>query len=638
MSSEAVERRLAAILAADVVGYSRLMGEDEAGTLARLNEHRKVLIDPAIKGHQGRIVKTTGDGLLAEFASVVEAVRCAVHIQHGMAEREAGTPDDRKMLFRIGVNLGDVIVEGDDIFGDGVNVAARIEALADPGGVFVSGDAFRQIRNKLDVGFENLGEKRMKNIAEPVSVYRVLTDAAAGTVVGAKRGRNRAWLSTGAVAAAALVGAVLVWNFVLRDSLPTVEAASMEMMAFPLPDKPSIVVLPFDNLSGDSEQQYFADGLTDDVITALSKLSGLFVISRNTAFTFRGEDVSVKSVAEELGVRYVLDGSVRRAGDQVRINAQLVDATTGKTLWAERFDGDTKDIFALQDDINARIVSAMAVELTGSEQQTAAGGRTGDARAYDAFLKGAELLRKNTAADTGEAVKYFHQAIEYDPDYSQAYAALAAAYWTGARKGWLRELDAASVEAARTEAREMLGLAMRANPTVEAYALEADMAMLDGEQERAVEMAAHGLEMAPSAPEQQARLGQALTLAGRPGEGLGYIERAARRNPRGEYLAQLGLARFSLGEYEKAAALFEGLLEEDPARYRVAAPLAAAYAHLGRQDKARAALKRLVEGVKKSRGPQAEPRISGVVSQFPFSRAEDRERLAEGLRKAGLPE
>ena len=375
MSSEAVERRLAAILAADVVGYSRLMGEDEAGTLARLNEHRKVLIDPAIKGHQGRIVKTTGDGLLAEFASVVEAVRCAVHIQHGMAEREAGTPDDRKMLFRIGVNLGDVIVEGDDIFGDGVNVAARIEALADPGGVFISGDAFRQIRNKLDVGFENLGEKRMKNIAEPVSVYRVLTDAAAGTVVGAKRGRNRAWLSTGAVAAAALVGAVLVWNFVLRDSLPTVEAASMEMMAFPLPDKPSIVVLPFDNLSGDSEQQYFADGLTDDVITALSKLSGLFVISRKTAFTFRGEDVSVKSVAEELGVRYVLDGSVRRAGDQVRINAQLVDATTGKTLWAERSDGDTKDIFALQDDINARIVSAMAVELTGSEQQTAAGGQ-----------------------------------------------------------------------------------------------------------------------------------------------------------------------------------------------------------------------------------------------------------------------
>ncbi len=638
MSSEAVERRLAAILAADVVGYSRLMGEDEAGTLARLNAHRKVLIDPAIKGHQGRIVKTTGDGLLAEFASVVDAVRCAVHIQHGMAEREADSPDDRKMLLRIGVNLGDVIVEGDDIFGDGVNVAARIEALADPGGVFISGDAFRQIRNKLDVGFEDLGEKRVKNIAEPVSVYRVLTDAAAGTVIRAKRKPKRAWLSTGAAVAVALVAAVLVWNFALRDSLPTVEAASMEAMAFPLPDKPSIVVLPFDNLSGDPEQQYFADGLTDDVITALSKLSGLFVISRNTAFMYRGEEVSVKSVAEELGVRYVLDGSVRRAGDQVRINAQLVDATTGKTLWAERFDGDTKDIFAVQDDINARIVSAMAVELTAPEQQTAPGGRTRDARAYDAFLKGAELLRRNTAADTGAAVKFLHQAIEYDPDYSQAYAALAAAYWTGAQNGWLRELDSASVETARAEAREMLERAMQVDPTAEAYALEAEMAMLEGEQDRAVEMAAHSLEMAPSEPEHQARLGQALTLAGRPDEALSLIERAARRNPRGQYLAQLGLARFGLGEYEKAAALFERLLEEDPARFRVAAPLAAAYAHLGRPDKARAALRRLVAGAKKFRGPQAEPRISGIVAQFPFSRAEDRDRLAEGLRKAGLPE
>ena len=637
MNSKAVERRLAAILAADVVGYSRLMGEDEAGTLARLNAHRKSLIDPAISGHQGRIVKTTGDGLLAEFASVVDAVRCAIHIQSGMAEREADTPEDRKMLLRIGINLGDVIVEGDDIFGDGVNVAARIEALADPGGVYLSGDAFRQIRNKLDVGFEDLGEKRVKNIAEPVSVYRVLTDAAAGSVVRASPRRKR-WLSSGGAVAAALVAAALVWNFALRQSLPTVEAASMEMMAFPLPDKPSIVVLPFDNLSGDPEQQYFADGLTDDVITALSKLSGLFVISRNTAFAYRGEEVSVKRVAEELGVRYVLDGSIRRSSDQVRINAQLVDATTGETLWAERFDGDTNDIFALQDDINARIVSAMAVELTAPEQQTVVAGGVRDARAYDAFLKGAELLRRNTAADTGEAVKFLHQAIEYDPDYSQAYAALAAAYWTGAQNGWLIELGAASVEAAQTEARGMLEHAMQVSPTAEAFALEAEMAMMDGKQDRAVEMAAHSLEMSPSRSDHQARLGKALTMAGRPDEALGHLEQAARRNPRGHYLAQLGLARFVMGDYEKASALFERQLESNPWHVGVAAPLAAAYAHLGREDEARAALKRLVEGVQKARGPEAEPRISAVVSQFAFSRPEDRERLAEGLRKAGLPE
>ena len=637
MSSEAVERRLAAILAADVVGYSRLMGADEAGTLAQLNAHRAELIDPAIKGHQGRIVKTMGDGLLVEFASVVDAVRCAVHIQHGMAERQTGTSDDRKMLLRIGINLGDIIVEGDDIHGDGVNVAARLEGLADPGGVFISGDAFRQIRNKLDVGFEDLGEKRVKNIAEPVSVYRVLTDVAAGTVIAAKHGRKAAWRWSAGAVAAVIVAAVLGWNFGLRQSLPTVEAASIEMMAFPLPDKPSIVVLPFDNLSGDPEQSYFADGLTDDVITSLSKLSGLFVISRNTAFEFRGEEVSVKSVAEELGVRYVLDGSVRRAGETVRINAQLIEATTGETLWAERFDGDADDIFALQDDINARIVSAMAVELTAPEQE-AQGPQTRDARAYDAFLRGADLLRKNTAADTGKAVVYLRQAIDYDPGYSQAYSALAAAYWTGAQNGWLGELGAVSVEGAQTEARAMLDHAMQVNPTSDAYALEAEMAIREGQQGRAVEMAAHSVEMAPSEPEHQARLGQALTMAGRPDEALDHLKRAARRNPRGHYLAQLGLARFALGEYEEASALFEQQLERNPWHVAVAAPLAASYAHLGRQDEAQDALKRLVEGVQKTRGPQAEPRISVVVSQFAFSRAEDRERLAEGLRKAGLPE
>ncbi len=641
MSPQGVERRLAAILAADVAGYSRLMGVDEAGTLAQLNAHRAELIDPAITGHQGRIVKTIGDGLLVEFPSIVDAVRCAIHIQKGMAERQAGLEDEAKMLWRIGVNVGDIIVEGSDIHGDGVNVASRLEGLADPGGIVVSGDAFRQIKNKLDVGFEDLGEQRVKNIADPVSVYRVLTGAAAGTLISARKKGALRWIGA-AAALVAVAAVVLVWNFAVREGLPRVEAAAVDRMAYPLPDKPSIVVLPFDNLSGDPEQKYFADGLTDDLITGLSKLSGLFVISRNTAFTYKERDVRVKDVAEELGVRYVLDGSVRREGAQVRINAQLVDATTGRALWAETFNGGASDIFALQDEINAKVVSAMAVELTGEEQQVAQVEQTKNVLAYEALLQGVEHLRRDTAEDTGAAVSFFRRAIELDPTYSQAYTALASAYWKGWQNGWFKEVGAASLEEAQQEASAMLKLAMANGPTSDAYSLDAEMAMQAGESERAVELAQHSVAMAPSKSENQARLGRALAMAGRPSEALDHFEHAVRRNPSGQYLAQFGLARFSLGEYEKAAVLFERLLEEDPKRFGMAAPLAAAYGHLGREDEAQAALKRLTDGVQISRGAtpgtNAQPRVSDIVAQFAFRRPQDRERLAEGLRKAGLPE
>ena len=386
MAFPAVGRRLAAILAVDVVGYSRLMGADEAGTHARLRALRHDLIEPAIAAHHGRTVKLMGDGALVEFASVVDAVQCAVAIQRSMAERSADAAQDRRIDLRIGVNLGDVIIEGDDIYGEGVNVAARLEGLAEPGGICVSRTVFDHVRNKVDLGFEHRGEYQAKNIAEPVVVYRVLPDPeSAGTVVEAPR----AWLARWQLPAATAGLTVLLAAAGLAWLKPwTADTALVERMAFALPDKPSLAVLPFDNLNDDAEQEYFVDGMTDDLITDLSKHSGLFVIARNSAFTYKGQPANVQQVAEELGVHYVLEGSVRRAGDQLRINAQLIDAVTGGHLWAERYDGSVADVFALQDQVTRNIVIALAVRLTGEEQGREARTETENPQAYDAFLRG----------------------------------------------------------------------------------------------------------------------------------------------------------------------------------------------------------------------------------------------------------
>ena len=330
-----MERRLAAILAADVVGYSRLMGDDEAGTLAALKAYREELIDPTIADHSGRLVKLMGDGALVEFASAVDAVVCAVALQEAMAARNIEAPEQRRIVLRIGINIGDLIVEGDDLYGDGVNIAARLEGLAEPGGICVSGKVYEEVKNKVAFGFEDLGEQRVKNIAEPVQVFRV---SAGGPAVRPKSrsGRRRQAILAAAVLLIAVLAGLAIWQ---RPWETREEPVAIERMAFPLPDKPSIAVLPFDNLSEDQAQGYFADGMTEDLITDLSKISGLFVIARNSSFSYKGRQAKVREIAEDLGVRYVLEGSVRRAGDQVRINAQLIDATTGGHLWAERYDG-----------------------------------------------------------------------------------------------------------------------------------------------------------------------------------------------------------------------------------------------------------------------------------------------------------
>jgi TolB-like protein len=374
------------------------------------------------------VVDTTGDNLLAEFASAVDAVNCAVEIQRELAERNTGMPYERRMEFRIGVNVGDVVEEQGRIYGDGVNIAARVEGLADARGICISGRVYDQVENKLEFKYEYMGEQLVKNIAKPVRVYRVLSHpgAAAHRVIEAKGAMQRKWRKAVLVAAViviAVAGAFAIWNFFLRH--PSMEPASVEKMAFPLPEKPSIAVLPFVNLSDDPKQEYFADGMTEDLITDLSKISGLFVIARNSTFKYKGKPVKIRQVAEELGVRYVLEGSVRRAADRVRINTQLIDATSGGHLWAERYDGNIGDIFDLQDKIAQKIVAALALKLTVGEQEHVVRKETENIVAYDAFLKGWEHYRRFTPDDFAKAYSFFKKALDSDPDYGRAHAALA---------------------------------------------------------------------------------------------------------------------------------------------------------------------------------------------------------------------
>jgi adenylate cyclase len=459
-------RRLAAILAADVAGYSRLMGADEEGTHERLKAHLRQLIDPKIKEHRGHVVKNTGEGLLAEFASVVDAVRCAIEMQRGMIDREPEVPDERRIRFRVGVNLGDIISEGGDIFGDGVNVAARLEALAEPGGICVSGTVRDHIRDKLPYPFEDLGEQSVKNIARPVRVYALRPEGVADLPVAgvpiASPPRQRSAVAAIAVAAAAVfVIAVIGW-WVWPETRPSPTppasvTATATSIAPPLAaPRLSIVVLPFANLSNDPEQRYFADGVTEDLTTDLSRLADMVVISRNTAFTYRNKPVNAKQIGRELGVRYVLEGSVQRSGNQVRVTAQLIDAETDVHLWAERFDRDTGDLFGLQNEITGRIATALSAELL-----TAAATRpTDNPDALDYILRGRASLSPHSRESHAEQISLFERALALDPHSVEAQSRLATVLTSCVLEGWTP--DTAAVDIARAE--ELAGQALSASP------------------------------------------------------------------------------------------------------------------------------------------------------------------------------
>jgi adenylate cyclase len=576
-------RRLAAILAADVVGYSRLMGADEEGTLERLKTLRHELIDRKIANHHGRIVKTAGDGLLVEFASVVDAVRCAAEVQQAMPERNTDVLMDRKIELRIGINLGDVIADGGDLYGDGVNIAARIEALAYAGGVFVSGTVYDQVRDRLPFGFEDRGEQQVKNIARPVRVYRLLLDE--------------------------------------------VKSASGNMPP-PLPDKPSIAVLAFTNMSGDPEQEFFADGLADDIITELSRNTSLLVISRHSSFSFRGPATDVKQVARELGVRYVVEGSVRRAANWVRVNAQLVDAELGSHIWAERYDRALEDVFAVQDEIVSAVTTAINPIVDDAEQRRAAHKHPESLSAWEAYQRGRSHMLKFDAAENARARAFFLRAIELNPNFVPAYSALALTYHYEGSRFATRPLNEANEEAQRWAQR-----AVDIDPAdADAQVMIANLATLMGDHDAARERTSRALASAQISPWSIGIAAGIRLNDGRSAEARELLFTAMRRSPRDPLTA--GFLRLvaqsyyfernfeSAVEAAKRAVAFQ---PDNPMPYRW---LAASLGQVGRLPEAREALRRAVE---------LSPDTFDIYvrNRPPWFRPQDHELMLEGLLKAG---
>ena len=638
MVSEHFKRKLSAILSADVEGYSRLMGLDEESTIRTLTKYRSAMTT-LIQQHRGRVVDAPGDNLLAEFASVVDAVNCAVEIQRELAERNAELPDERKMLFRMGINLGDVVDEEDRIYGDGVNITARLESLADAGGICISGTAYDQVETKLDLEYEYIGEQEVKNIAKPVRAYRVLSypGAAAHRVVRAKKamaGKIRKAAMASAAVLLIAVAAVVLWKIYLHPSTPPREAASPERMAFPLPDKPSIAVLPFVNMSEDPKQEYFSDGITEDLITDLSKISGLFVIARNSVFTYKNKPVQIRQVAEELGVRYVLEGSVRRAADQVRINAQLIDATSGGHLWAERYDGKMENVFALQDRITHKIVSALEVKLTAGEEKQVARKETDSTEAYETFLQGWAHYWRDTREDLIQAIPYLQKAVKLDPNYRRAYAALAASYWR-IEERWYRSLGLTGPEALE-KIKHYLQAAMK-DPTPLAHYVTSSMYSAEGRYQESIVEATRAIVLDANDPVGYVAMAKALVYAGRPAEGAEAIKKAMRLNPHypPTYLRGLGFAQFGMEQFEEAAASFEEANKREPNEDWQYLLLAGTYGQLGREEEARSALETFNE-LRAKAGKSDPVTLQGLIS-WKFKEQKDRERWREGLRRAGMP-
>jgi TolB-like protein/class 3 adenylate cyclase/Flp pilus assembly protein TadD len=628
-----MERRLAAILAADVVGYTALMGADEVGTLRRLTELRQKILDPLIASHHGRTVKLMGDGLLVEFASVVDSVACALAWQKDIAKHEAGGDENTRLRFRIGINLGDVIVEDDDIHGDGVNIAARLEGLAEPGGICLSGDVYRQVESKLDIAFQDLGELQVKNIAKPLHVYRVqLVGESTENKVAAIRPQTNRWrVGMAAAALAAVIGAAAVWYLVLpSDTPPAVTVSS----------KPSIAILPFTNMSDDASQEFFVDGMTEDLITDLAKIESLFVIARNTAFTYKGKSVVVPDVARELGVKYVLEGSVRRIGDRVRINTQLIDGASGAHIWAERYDGTLADIFALQDKVTAEIVAELKITLTPDELERQARKDTDNPQAHDAYLRGWQFYQRFTPEDFVEAIPHFERAVELDPEYGQAWAALASVYWISYRKSFAWTVivnpnrnNFSSFLGARQKAEQYLEQAMR-SPTPLAHQIESQMSWNFRQFDKALGEAERAVELDPNDPEGHLAMAWALIFAGQAEAAIASAKAGELLDPYypTPHLFALGTAQLMLQQFKEAEAALKRAVGLNPRNRDILAPLTVAYMHLDRQEDARATIKQYTE----SRTYFNVPRIETHIEWWPFRREEDMRLFGGGLVKAGL--
>lgn len=538
-----MERRLAAILAADVVGYSSLMGEDEVGTLTRLKECRREVIDPAIELFRGRIIKLMGDGALVEFASVVDAVQCAAAIQRSMADANKGPTDARPLRFRIGVNLGDVIVDGNDIYGDGVNIAARLEAMAEPGGICISGTAFDHAVHKVDVGFAGLGELRLKNIADPVRVYRLqLNPEDTGKIVGAPKWHgSRAMILTGfAGLLVVFLAGVLAWQWHKISA----------------PERPAVAVLPFANLSGDPSQDYFADGITDDLITDLAKLSGLDVIARNSVFAYKSQSAPLADVARDLGVRFIVEGSVRRTGEQIRLNAQLIDMANGDNLWADRFDRGIAEVFAVQDEMSREIANALGMQPSAAESDRMASPPTANLEAYDYYLR-AEQAARSSSAGLREALALYDKAVELDPAFAVAFAADARTTVYIWRASFNEIVQSAP---ARKRAYEKASRALQLDPELSSpYAILGTMQVVDRRYDEAIASVNRALALGPGDAETQIAVGYVQLFAGNQAEATAAAETALKLDPNLSPIDRevAGLAFLLLGNTAKAIEILE---------------------------------------------------------------------------------
>jgi adenylate cyclase len=621
-----MERRLTAILAADVVGYSSLMEKDEAGTYARLRAGRQELFEPEIARHHGRIFKLMGDGMMAEFGSVVDAVECAVALQRGLAQRNSSLPEEHQIEVRIGVNLGDVIIEGDDRYGDGVNIAARLEQLALPGSIYVSGKVVKEVERRLSLTFQQIGEQKMKNLAEPVQVYSVIIDSSAKRQAAA-RGKRPNWLFPAAGTAAATLAAAGIAAWFLLPRSPE---------APPLPAGESIAVLPFANLSDDPKQDYFADGITDNLITDLSRLSGLFVTSRQSTLVYKSTTIDPRTVGRELGVRNILEGSVQRAGDMVRINAQLIDAATGGHKWAERYDGSMADIFGLQDRVTRAVVEALALQLNSGEQTAVAAQHESKVpEAYDAFLQGWELYQRSTPEGLAAAISYFERAVQLDPAYGRAQAALAMIYFRAYDERWAGKLFISSDDAFR-KARDYLTLAT-VRPTSLSHQVAGSISRSRGWYEDAGKEFQAAIALDRSDPWSYAYLAYSLIYAGRAAEAEPQIETAMRLDPHYPPLFDFyqGLAQFAQNRMEEAAITLQKAAKANPDEPLPLLYLASSYGNLGRNREAADAIAAFSEArVRQGSLPFV---MINVTDQPPLFRAPAGSPLIKGLLPLGLP-
>jgi adenylate cyclase len=680
MTPQEVKRKLTAILNADVKGYSRLMSEDEKGTVRTLNAYKEVITN-LIQQHRGRVVDAPGDNVLAEFGSVVDAVECAVEIQKELKTRNAELPENSRMRFRIGVNLGDVIEEGDRIFGDGVNIAAGLERTCDAGGICISGTAFDQVRNKLDLGYEYLGEHTLKNIVLPVRVYKVLMEPeAAGKVIGGKWGKTRQWQMATLGLVMGMIGvvaAIVIWKFYIpsapqpevppkekiavspTEKVPTVappstevapkekvpspspgkvskittppppkfELASKEKMAFSLPDKPSIAVLPFVNLSRDPKLEFFSDGMTEDIITALAKNSHLFVVARNSTFVYKGKEVKVKQVSEELGVRYILEGSIQRERERVRVTVQLIDALSGYHVWAERYDRPFKDILDLQDEVLIKITEALDVKMGVGDHARVMGKGTKNLEAYLKAREAREYVYRPTKEDNAIARKLAEEAITLDPGYARAYAVLAGTYMNDVLFG-----TTTSPTESLTRAKELQQKAVSLDES-DGF-LHANLAYVYGlmrEFDKGFPEVERALALDPNSSETLLRAGAFLLFAGKLEDAISLLEKSIRLNPLAPatYYSFLSVAYRNAGRYEEAIAAAKQAVQRHPERIAFHIQLAAACIAAGRDTEARAAAAEVL---------RINPKFSleQYAKTLTWLNQLQADRYIELLRKAGL--